>query len=45
MGYLIPAEVYTSTPIESTNRVMVESLTSDPLRIAEPNLNIAPILS
>ena len=44
-GYRTPAEVYTSTPVESTSRSMVESLTSDPLRIAGPNLNIAPILS
>ena len=44
-GYRTPAEVYTSTPVESTSRGMVESLTPDPLRIAEPNLNIAPILS
>ena len=44
-GYRTPAEVYTSTPVESTSRGMVESLTLDPLRIAEPNLNIAPILS
>ena len=43
-GYRIPAEAYTSTPVESTSRGMVESLTSDPLRIAGPNLNIAPIL-
>ena len=44
-GYRTPAEVYTSTPVESTSRGMVESLTSDPLRIVGPNLNIAPILS
>ena len=44
-GYRTPAEVYTSTPVESTSRGMLESLTPDPLRIAEPNLNIAPILS
>jgi len=44
-GYRTPAEVYTSTPVESTSRDMVESLTSDPFRIAGPNLNIAPILS
>jgi putative transposase len=44
-GYRTPAEVYTSTPVESTSRGMVESLTPDPLRIAEPNLNIVPILS
>jgi len=44
-GYRTPAEVFTSTPVEATNGVMVESLTPDPLRIAESNLNIAPILS
>jgi len=44
-GYRTPAEVYTSTPVESISRGMVESLTPDPLRIAEPNLNTAPILS
>ena len=44
-GYRTPAGVYTSTPIESTSRGMVESLMPDPLRIAGPNLNIAPILS
>ncbi len=43
--YRTPAEVYTSTPVESTSSGMVESLPSDPLRIAGPNLNIAPILS
>ena len=45
LGYLTPAEVFASTPVEATSVSMVESLTSDPLRIAEPNLNIAPILS
>ena len=44
-GYRTPAEVYTSTPVESTSRGMVESLALDPFRIAGPNLNIAPILS
>jgi len=44
-GYRTPAEVFTSTPVEATNTGMVESLTPDPLRIAEPDLNIAPILS
>ena len=44
-GYRTPAEVYTSTPVELTSRGMVESLTSDPFSIAEPNLNFAPILS
>jgi len=44
-GYRTPAEVYTSTLVESTSRGVVESLMPDPLRIAVPNLNIAPILS
>jgi len=44
-GYQTPAEVYISTPVESTSSGMVESLTLNPLRIAGPYLNIAPILS
>ncbi len=44
-GYRTPADVFTSIPVEATSKGMVESLTSDPLRIAGPNLNIAPILS
>jgi putative transposase len=43
--YRTPAEVYTTIQVEATNGGMVESLASDPLRIAEPTLNIAPILS
>ncbi len=38
-GYRTPAEVYNST------LGMVESLPPDPLRMAGPDLNIAPILS
>jgi putative transposase len=45
LGYRTPAEVLNSTPVEDTHEDMVESLTPDPLRITEPNLNIAPILS
>jgi len=45
LGYRTPTEVFTSTPVEVNSRGMVESLTSDPLRIAGLNLNIAPILS
>jgi len=45
LGYRTPAEVFTSTPVEATNGSMVKSLTSNTLRIAEPNLNTAPILS
>ena len=44
-GYQTPAEVFTSIPVEATSAGMVEYLTPDPLRIAGPNLNIAPILS
>ncbi len=45
LGYRTPAEAFNSTPVETTSAGMIESLTPDPLRIAEPNLNIAPILS
>ena len=45
LGYRTPAEVFTSIPVEATSAGMVEYLTPDPLRIAGPNLNIAPILS
>jgi len=45
LGYRTPAEVFNSTPVEATIAGMIESLTPDPLRIAGPNLNIAPILS
>jgi len=44
-GYRTLAEVYTKIQLETTIGGMVKSLSSDPLRIAEPNLNIAPILS
>jgi len=45
LGYRTPAEVFNSTPVAATNTAMVESLTPSPLRIAGPNLNIAPVLS
>ena len=45
LGYRTPAEVLTSTPVEATHGDLVESLEPDPLRIAEPNLNMAPLLS
>jgi len=45
LGYRTPAKIFNSIPVEDTSVGMVESLTPDPLRIAEPNLNIAPILS
>jgi len=45
LGYRTPAQVFTSIPVEATSGDVVESLTPDPLRIAGPNLNIAPILS
>jgi len=44
-GYRTPAEVYSAIQVEATIRGMVASLTPDPLRIAGPTLNIAPILS
>ena len=45
LGYRTPIEVFTSTPVEVNSRGMIESLISNPLRIAGLNLNIAPILS
>ena len=45
LGYQTPAEVFNLMPVEVTNGGMVESLTSNTLRIAGPALNIAPILS
>ena len=45
LGYRTPAKVYTAIQVEATNGGMVESLIPDPLWIAGPNLNIAPILS
>jgi len=45
LGYRTPAEVFNSTPVAVTSAGMIESLTPDPLRIAGPTLNIAPILS
>jgi len=45
LGYRTPGEVFNSIPVEATSRGMIESLTPDPLRIAGPNLNTAPILS
>ncbi len=45
LGYRTPAEVFIPTTVETTNGVMVESLTSDPLRTAGPNLNLALVLS
>ena len=44
LGYRTPAEVYNLIQVEVRNEGMVESLTSDPLRIAGPNLNTVPIL-
>jgi putative transposase len=45
LGYRITAEVFASIPIEANSKGVVEYLTPDPLRIAGPNLNKAPILS
>jgi putative transposase len=44
LGYRTPAEVFNTTPVETTSAGMIESLMPDPLRIAGPNLNIALIL-
>ena len=46
LGYRTPAEVFNVSSKEEVNpEGMVESLTLDPLRIAETNLNIVSILS
>ena len=45
LDYRTPAEVFNSNLVEATNGDVVESLTSDPLRIAAPTLNTASILS
>ena len=45
LGYLTPAEVFTSTLVEAASGGMIEFLASDPLRIAEPNLNVAIVLT
>jgi putative transposase len=45
LGYRTPAEVFTSSTVETTNGGMVESLTLVTMRTAVPNLNLAPILS
>ena len=45
LDYPTPAEVFASIPVEATHGSMVEALTLDTLRTAEPNLNIASILS
>lgn len=45
LGYRTPAEVFTSIIVESVYGGMLESLIPDQLRIAEPNLNKASILS
>jgi len=44
LGYRTPAEVFTS-PMESVCEGMIESLASSTPRTAEPDLNLAPILS
>lgn len=50
LGYRTPAEVFTSSPEETTHRDLVESLRPDiltmaPLRTVGPSLNIASTLS
>jgi len=45
LGYLTPAEVFYSIPVEDTNRSMVESLIPNTPGRVGPTLNMAPILS
>jgi putative transposase len=45
LGYLAPAEVFTSIPVETAHEALVKSLVPGPLRTAGPALKIAPILS
>ena len=45
LGYMTPAEVFISSPVETTHEGLVKSLVPGPLRTAVPSLNIAPILS
>jgi putative transposase len=45
LGYLTPAEVFTSIPVETAHEALVKSLVPGLLRTAGPALNIAPILS
>ena len=47
LGYRTPAEVFTTTliPVVNIKGAMVEFLALAPLRIAGPDLNLAPILS
>jgi putative transposase len=45
LGYRTPAEVFFGNPVETTERGMVVSSTSDQLKTAELSLNSVPILS
>ncbi len=45
LGYLTPAEVFSSIPVAANHRGLVKSLAPGPLRTAGPTLKIAPILS
>jgi len=46
LRYRTPSEVYRARDeVVTTNKGMVESLTLSPVRIAEPDLSLAPILS
>jgi len=45
LDYRTPAEVFTSTMVEDTNRFMIESLLPNTLGRVGPTLNIVPILS
>ncbi len=45
LGYLAPAEVFNSIPVEANHGGLVKSLVPGSLRTAGPALNVAPILS
>ncbi len=45
LGYRTPADVYNSTTMEESNGGVLQSLLPSPSRMAEPDLNSAPILS
>jgi len=45
LGYRTPGDVYNSTTMEESNGGVLQSLLPSPSRIAEPDLNSAPILS
>jgi putative transposase len=45
LGYRTPGEVFTSIPIEDTEKRMIESLTPSTINTAGHYLNLAPLLS